>query len=147
MEELSKLQEVLTNLKDCSDGIITSSLRLLNDILVEGGDIHKRFNADITAKGGQKRNGDEIDEIFGRAIKEYIKDATTVKSSLSQFARLLAKGDELDGDNFLSQVWAGDVYDNVKIDALCDLYDDICRQETDFTLEVIYKKAVDSASS
>lgn len=139
MEDLSRLQEVLSNLKDCSSNIISSSLQLLNDILVEGDDIHNRYKRETK----KDLSADDIDQLFGRAIKEYIKDATTVKSQIDSFATTLIQGNDPDENNFLSQVWSGDVYDNTKIDALNDLYDDLCNQESNFTLETIFNKTLE----
>jgi len=139
MEDLSRLQEVLSNLKDCSSSIISASLQLFNDILVEGDDIHNRFKKET----GKNLSADEIDKLFDQAIKNYTKDAHTVKKQIDTFAKTLVHGGEPDEDNFLAQVWSGDVYDNTEIDALDDLYDDLCNQESNFTLETIFNKTME----
>lgn len=139
MDDLSRLQEVLSNLKECSSNIISMSLQLLNDILVEGKDIHDRFRRETNTT----LSSDQIDELFGKAVKEYIKDATTVKNQIDAFAKTIINAGELDEENFLSQVWAGDLYDKTKIDGLEEFYDELCNQESNFTLETIFNKAVE----
>ena len=143
MEDLSRLQEVLSNLKDCSSNIISSSLQLLNDILCEGDDIQNRLRNESNK---ESLTNDQIDELFGKAIKDYINDATSVKNEIDSFAKTLITGGEHNEESFLYQVWSGDVYDNTKIDALNDLYDDLCEQESNFTLDKIFQKAIDLSS-
>lgn len=139
MNNLNALQEVLTNLKDITNSIITNSVELFNTILIDTDELYEKFRQktrpDIT--------DDQIDRYFNAVIGEYISDAKTVKGEIDQFVRNMLDSVPQNEETFMYQVWSGDVYDCRKTDALVELYEELAQQENDFTLDVVFGKAVE----
>lgn len=140
MDQLSTLHEVLSNIKDAANSIITNSSVVLNQLLLAGDRVYDRYRRETESE----TSDDQIDELFSRVVSERISDAKRVKHEIDTFISNILNKSEQDQDSFLYQVWTGDVYDNERTEALLDLYDDLARQEDEFTVESVIEAAIAS---
>lgn len=140
MNELTSLHEVLSNIKDAANSIITNSSVILNQLLLEGDEVYDRFRRETESE----TTDDQIDEIFSTVVSAKIADAKRIKHEIDGFIDNILNKRDQDEDTLLYQVWTGDAYDNVKTTALVDLYEDLSLQDESFTLDSVLEDSIAS---